>query len=208
MDCPNSAGRESPEPSSFESRLLSHRGESGAAAVVEAGVIERTAGIVCDAKSGVSGAGRKHRSSQFLRSHGELSAYSILDHRHVPEILWTSGLEEEEFELHRPIAAARSRDSGDDLFPDQGIKSTEELLGIYRKSYGDEPFVRLYPAGRLPDLHGVNRTNFCDIGVQYDPKTRRAVVISAIDNLGKGAAGQATQNMNLMLGYAETAGLL
>jgi N-acetyl-gamma-glutamyl-phosphate reductase len=68
--------------------------------------------------------------------------------------------------------------------------------------------VRLYNAGRAPDLHAVARTNFCDIGVAFDPRNGRAVVVSAIDNLVKGAAGQAVQNMNLMLGFNETEGLL
>jgi len=93
-------------------------------------------------------------------------------------------------------------------FRAKNIGSAEDLLAIYQKAYADEPFVRLYPARHAPDLRGVARTNFCDIGVYYDAKTGRAVVVSAIDNLVKGAAGQAVQNMNLALGYPETAGLL
>ena len=68
--------------------------------------------------------------------------------------------------------------------------------------------MRLYPAGQAPDLRAVTRTNFCDIGVYYDASADRAVVVSAIDNLVKGAAGQAVQNMNLLLGFPETMGLL
>jgi N-acetyl-gamma-glutamyl-phosphate reductase len=68
--------------------------------------------------------------------------------------------------------------------------------------------VRLYASGQVPDLHAVAHTNFCDIGFKFDENTRRVVVISVIDNLVKGAAGQAIQNMNLALGYPETAGLL
>ena len=93
-------------------------------------------------------------------------------------------------------------------FRARNISSAEELLGIYSKRYDGETFVRLYPAGVLPDVRGVDRTNFCDIGLKFDPGTGRAVVVSAIDNLVKGAAGQAIQNMNLMLGFEETAGLL
>jgi N-acetyl-gamma-glutamyl-phosphate reductase len=88
------------------------------------------------------------------------------------------------------------------------VSSEEELLAIYEKQYATEPFIRLYRAGHLPDLHSVARTNFCDIGVTFDAQTGRAVVVSAIDNLMKGAAGQAIQNMNLMLGFPETEGLL
>jgi N-acetyl-gamma-glutamyl-phosphate reductase len=90
----------------------------------------------------------------------------------------------------------------------RNIKSAEELLDIYLRQYENEKFVRLYPPGSLPDLSVVNRTNFCDIGFKFDAATGRAVVVSAIDNLVKGAAGQAIQNMNLLLGCEETAGLV
>ncbi|MBV9503852.1 MAG: N-acetyl-gamma-glutamyl-phosphate reductase, partial [Acidobacteriia bacterium] len=89
-----------------------------------------------------------------------------------------------------------------------GLKSAEEWLAIYEKRYGGEPFIRLLEPGQAPDLRGVARTNFCDLGVTLDARTGRAVVVSAIDNLVKGAAGQAIQNMNLMLGLPETEGLL
>jgi N-acetyl-gamma-glutamyl-phosphate reductase len=79
---------------------------------------------------------------------------------------------------------------------------------VYEERYQGEPFVRLYDAGHVPDLHAVRHTNFCDIGVKVDAKTGRGVVVSVIDNLVKGAAGQAIQNMNLMLGCPETEGLL
>jgi N-acetyl-gamma-glutamyl-phosphate reductase len=82
------------------------------------------------------------------------------------------------------------------------------LLAIYQKRYAGEPFVRLYAAGQVPDLAQVNHTNFCDIGLKFDPATRRTVVVSVIDNLIKGAAGQAVQNLNLVLGFPETTGLL
>ncbi len=78
---------------------------------------------------------------------------------------------------------------------------------MYDKRYTDEPFIRLFNPGHMPDLRGVARTNFCDIGAALDPKTGRAIVVCAIDNLVKGAAGQAVQNMNLMLGLPETGGL-
>ena len=79
---------------------------------------------------------------------------------------------------------------------------------MYEKYYRDEPFVRLYPEGRLPDLAQVRHTNFCDIGIAVDPGTRRVTIAAAIDNLVKGAAGQAVQNMNLLLGCGETTALL
>jgi N-acetyl-gamma-glutamyl-phosphate reductase len=182
--------------------------------LIEAGAIARESGIVCDAKSGVSGAGRKASlKTSFSEVTENFSAYSILDHRHVPEILRTSGLEEAEFSftaqlipIHRGILETiyfRAAAS---------IGSAEDLLEIYRRRYASEPapepFVRLYAPGQVPDLHAVAHTNFVDLGWKFDPQTRRTVVVSAIDNLGKGAAGQAIQNMNLALGYPETAGLL
>jgi N-acetyl-gamma-glutamyl-phosphate reductase len=175
--------------------------------LIEAGVVDRAAGIICDAKSGVSGAGRKPSlKTSFCEVVENFSAYSILDHRHVPEVLLTSGLTEAEFSFTAQL-----------LPLDRGILETiyfrtkasaQELVSVYRARYAGEPFLRIYDAGHVPDLHAVQRTNFCDIGVKVDQATGRAVVVSAIDNLVKGAAGQALQNMNLALGYVETEGLL
>jgi N-acetyl-gamma-glutamyl-phosphate reductase len=175
--------------------------------LVEAGVVDRAAGIVCDAKSGVSGAGRKPSlKTSFCEVTENFSAYSILDHRHVPEVLLTSGLAESEFSFTAHL-----------LPLDRGILETiyfrtrasaQDLVSMYRTRYAGEPFLRIYDAGHVPDIHAVRRTNFCDIGLKVDAGTGRAVVVSAIDNLVKGAAGQAIQNMNLALGYTETEGLL
>jgi len=178
--------------------------------LVEAGAISREMGIVCDAKSGVSGAGRKASlKTSFCEVTENFSAYSILDHRHVPEVLRTSGLEEGEFSFTAQLIPIDRGILETIYFRASGqIGSSEDLLEIYRTRYASEPFVRLYSPGQVPDLHAVAHTNFCDIGWKYDPETRRTVVVSVIDNLGKGAAGQAIQNMNLALGYPETAGLL
>ncbi|HVX65142.1 MAG TPA: Asd/ArgC dimerization domain-containing protein, partial [Bryobacteraceae bacterium] len=86
--------------------------------------------------------------------------------------------------------------------------SADEIVAAYEKRYHGEPFIRVYPAGHVPDLHAVAHTNFCDIGVKLDARTGRAVVVAAIDNLVKGAAGQGIQNMNLVFGYPETEALL
>jgi N-acetyl-gamma-glutamyl-phosphate reductase len=177
--------------------------------LLEAGAIDRSAGIVCDAKSGVSGAGRKASlTNSFCEVTENFSAYSVLHHRHVPEVLRVSGLEEREFSFTAQLLPLDRGILETIYFRANAIGSAEDLLAIYEKRYAGEPFVRLYNAGRAPDLHAVARTNFCDIGVTFDPKTGRAVVIAAIDNLLKGAAGQAVQNMNLMLGFPETEGLL
>jgi N-acetyl-gamma-glutamyl-phosphate reductase len=177
--------------------------------LLEAGIVDRTAGIVCDAKSGVSGAGRKATlKTSFCEVTENFSAYSILKHRHVPEVLLTSELEERELSFTAQL-----------LPIDRGILeaiyfrlaqplSGAEIVAIYERQYANEPFIRLYEPGSVPDLRGVARTNFCDLGVISDPVSGRCVVISAIDNLVKGAAGQAIQNLNLVLGFDETTGLL
>lgn len=177
--------------------------------LVEAGIVDRGVGIVCDAKSGVSGAGRKPSlKTSFCEVTENFSAYSILRHRHVPEVLQVSGLEEREFSFTAQLIPIDRGILETIYFRAKGIASAEDLLAIYEKRYSAEPFVRLYEPPHMPDLRGVARTNFCDIGVTLDAATGRAVVVSAIDNLVKGAAGQAVQNMNLMLGYEETEGLL
>ncbi|MGO9097117.1 MAG: N-acetyl-gamma-glutamyl-phosphate reductase [Bryobacteraceae bacterium] len=176
--------------------------------LVEAGVFDRQAGIVCDAKSGVSGAGRKASlKTSFCEVTENLSAYSILEHRHVPEVLLASGLQEGELSFTAHLLPV-DRGILETIYFRTNTSSVEDLLGVYRKRYAGEPFVRIYDAGQAPDLRAVARTNYCDIGVTLDAATGRAVVVSAIDNLVKGAAGQAIQNMNLMLGHAEAEGLL
>ncbi len=181
--------------------------------LLEVGVVDRAVGIVCDAKSGVSGAGRKPSlKTSFCEVTGNFSAYGILDHRHVPEVLLTSGLQESEFSFTAQLIPI-DRGILETIYfrissASGAVSSVEDLLAIYDRRYAAEPFVRIYNAGQAPDLHAVAHTNFCDIGVAFDPKSGRAVVVAAIDNLVKGAAGQAVQNMNLMLGYPETEALL
>jgi N-acetyl-gamma-glutamyl-phosphate reductase len=177
--------------------------------LLEAGAVDRRCGVVCDAKSGVSGAGRKPSlKTSFCEVTANFSAYSLLDHRHVPEILLTSGLEERELSFVAQLIPIDRGILETLYFRSETLESAAALLEIYEKRYAGEPFVRLYDPGHVPDLSAVARSNFCDIGVKFDPATGRAVVVSAIDNLVKGAAGQAVQNMNLALGFAETEGLL
>jgi N-acetyl-gamma-glutamyl-phosphate reductase len=176
--------------------------------LVAAGAADLAAGIICDAKSGVSGAGRKASlATSFCEVAGNFSIYSVLDHRHVPEVLMVSGVEEAEFSFTAHLLPIERGILETIYVRTRNIKTGGQLLDIYRRQYQSEKFVRLYPLGSLPDVAAVNRTNFCDIGLKFDPATGRAIVVSAIDNLVKGAAGQAIQNMNLMLGCEETAGL-
>jgi N-acetyl-gamma-glutamyl-phosphate reductase len=179
------------------------------APLIQAEVVDRRAGIVCDASSGVSGAGRKASlKTHFCEVAENFSAYSILTHRHVPEVLMISGLEEREFSFTAHLLPVDRGILETIYFRSSVLKSAGELAEIYRARYAGEPFVRVYQPGHMPDLHAVRHTNFCDIGVAFDAPSGRAVVVSAIDNLVKGAAGQAVQNMNLALGFAETEGLL
>ncbi len=177
--------------------------------LVATGVIDRTAGIVCDAKSGVSGAGRKATlKTSFCEVTANFTAYSLLDHRHVPEILMTSGLEEGELSFTAHLLPIERGILETIYFRANNLSIAGNLSDIYKKRYKNEAFIRLYEPGTLPDIRSVDRTNFCDIGFRFDAATGRAVVVSVIDNLVKGAAGQAIQNMNLMLGLDETEGLL
>jgi len=172
-------------------------------------VLDRSFGVVCDAKSGVSGAGRAASLKTHLSEAGDnFSAYGILFHRHTPEILLTSDLQEHELSftaqllpLHRGILETIYVRTADAL-------THADLYDLYQRRYADEPFVRVYPEGRVPSLRDVQNTNFCDIGFHVDPSTRRVTIVAAIDNLLKGAAGQAVQNLNLMFGIEETAGIL
>ncbi len=177
--------------------------------LIEVGVVDRSAGIICDAKSGVSGAGRKPSlKTSFCEVTENFSAYSILDHRHVPEVLLTSGLEESEFSFTAQLLPLDRGILETIYFRSHSLNSVDDLLQVYEDRYAHEPFIRMHEPGHMPDLRAVQRTNFCDIGVKFDAATGRAVVVSAIDNLVKGAAGQAVQNMNLAFGLSETEGLL
>ncbi len=168
-------------------------------------------GIVIDSKSGVSGAGRDVvLESLFCEVNEGVKAYKIFAHRHTPEI-------EQEASL---LAKKRVTVTFvPHLIPmDRGILTTlyvhltkkmkaEELLKMFQESYEREPFVRVYPKGRLPNTKDVRGSNYCDIGVAVNETGDRAVIVTSIDNLVKGASGQAIQNMNIMLGYPETMGL-
>lgn len=167
--------------------------------------------VTIDAKSGVTGAGRKaERSLNFSEVNESFKAYKLFEHPHAPEI---------NQELSRISGRSVAVVFVPHLLPvNRGILSTiyvrlkkelttEKLLSIYQKEYATEPFVKVYPSGALPELKHVVHTNFCDIGLRVNEERRLAVIVTAIDNLGKGAAGQAVQNMNIMCGFDETAGL-
>lgn len=176
--------------------------------LMETGVITPNTAVVVDAKSGVSGAGSKPtQRTHFSEVTENFSAYSVLEHRHVPEILMNSGIAEGKLSFTAQLIPIDRGILETIYFQAEKVATPLELFDVYRRRYSREPFVGLYEPGKVPDVRSAVRTNRCDIGFVFDPATRRVVVVAAIDNLVKGAAGQAIQNMNLMLGFAENMGL-
>lgn len=167
--------------------------------------------LVVDSKSGTSGAGRSAKvESLFCEVNEGFKAYGVGAHRHTPEIEQTlSDLAGEDVVISfTPHLLPINRGILSTCYATLTTAlSTSELVSVFREHYRQEPFVRVHPEGSLPNVAHVRGSNFCDLGVVSDPRTGRVIVVSAIDNLVKGAAGQAVQNMNLMLGMEETTGL-
>ena len=167
--------------------------------------------LIVDSKSGVSGAGRGVKlGSLFCEANEGFKAYGIASHRHTPEIeqelaKLANGDIRLNFTPHLlPVNRGILSTCYADLFENS---TTEELIELYQQRYLKEEFVRVMPGGQLPNIAYVRGTNFCDIGLVSDQNTGRVIVVIAIDNLVKGAAGQAVQNMNIMCGFRETLGL-
>ena len=176
--------------------------------LVEAGWIAPGRGIVCDCKSGASGAGKEpKRELHFVEVDENFRAYGLFTHRHTPEVTEHLGIAPGEiiFSTHL-LPLARGILSTLYVWLDQP-REAAEIEALYRRFYAGKPMVRLWPAGRLPELQHVAHTNFCDIGFALDSRGERLVLVSCLDNLGKGAAGQAVQNMNGMMGFDEATGL-
>lgn len=179
----------------------------GIAPVIEKIKLEN---IVVDSKSGTSGAGRALSSSlHFPECAENVRAYNVGKHRHTPEIEeQLSFLAKKKVKIvftPHLLPTIRGILSTIYLKPKKRINS-EEFLKIYENFYRNSPFIRILKNG-LPQTKAVLGSNFCDIGVVFDERTESLIVISAIDNLIKGAAGQAVQNMNIMFGFKETEGL-
>ncbi len=168
-------------------------------------------GIIIDAKSGVSGAGRKAAlETQFVEVLEGFHPYKPLSHRHTPEIEEVlshlcGGKIEVSFVPHL-LPVARGILTTVYARLKKGV-STENFKRVYEAYYRDEPFVRVMAEGSLPDIKYVRGSNLCDIGIKIDEGKGLAVMVSAIDNLVKGASGQAVQNMNIMYGFPETCAL-
>jgi N-acetyl-gamma-glutamyl-phosphate reductase len=174
----------------------------------DAGWVAKGSSVVCDCKSGATGAGKElRRDLQFSELDENFKAYNVFSHRHTPEITEHTGLPESRvvFSTHLlPLA----RGILSTIYITLGeAQAPETVEALYRKTYAGRPMVRIWRAGTLPELQHVAHTNFSDIGFVLDSSGRRLVIVSCLDNLGKGAAGQAVQNFNLLLGVEEQTGL-
>lgn len=178
--------------------------------LIRNGLID-TCGIISDSKSGVSGAGRAPSlGTHFCEANESFKPYKIGNHRHVPEMEEILSLEAE-----KPVAITfvphllpLTRGMLSTIYGTARKGTREEMIrNALMDQYGSDSFVRVLPRGEFPDIRHVRGTNFCDIGFHLDKTSGRLILVSAIDNLLKGAAGQAVQNMNLMFGMNERAGL-
>jgi N-acetyl-gamma-glutamyl-phosphate reductase len=182
----------------------------GLAPLVAAKLVQSNS-LIADCKSGTSGAGRQTSlATQYCEVNEGFRAYKVAEHRHNPEM-------EQELSLvaGEPVAVTftphlvpMSRGILSTLYATlRGPRSEVELLNVFQNFYQDQPFVRLHPEGSLPNTIQVRGSNYCDIGVKVDQARGRVIVVTAIDNLARGAASQAVHNFNLMAGFPETTGL-
>jgi N-acetyl-gamma-glutamyl-phosphate reductase len=171
-------------------------------------------GIVIDGKSGVTGAGAQGRKADamylFTEANENVQAYGLATHRHTPEI------EQELSALAgRPVVVSFTPHLvplNRGLFTTASVPltkpaATAELVGLYREFYAGEPFVRVLDEGQRPTTRSVVGSNYCDVTVVADPRTQRAVCVSALDNLGKGGSANGIQSLNIMMGWDERTGL-
>ena len=179
------------------------------APLLRAGWVDVRAGIIADSKSGVTGAGRKPSEKlHFPEVNENLRAYGLFHHRHVPEMLQALDLSQEDF-LFTPHLLPITRGILTTIYLRLSERrQLSEIETLFKDFYVAAPMVRIYPAGTLPEILGVANTQFADIGFALDAPTGKLILVSTLDNLGKGAAGQAVQNMNVMCGLPQETGLL
>ena len=179
--------------------------------LAKAGLIDMKS-IIIDAKSGTSGAGRGAKTANlFCEVNESIKAYGVASHRHTPEIeeqlSYASGQETlvnftpHLVPMNRGILVTAYADLKEEI-------SSETIRSFYEDAYKDEQFVRLLPEGICPETRWVEGSNYVDVNVKVDTRTGRVIMMGAMDNLVKGAAGQAVQNMNLMFGLPENTGLM
>ncbi|HYA12796.1 MAG TPA: N-acetyl-gamma-glutamyl-phosphate reductase, partial [Syntrophales bacterium] len=182
----------------------------GLAPLLKAGWID-DASIIVDAKSGVSGAGREPQVGMLFCEVDEgFKAYKVGKHRHTPEMEQEIGiLAGHDVRISfTPHLLPISRGILSTIYATLGKDLTDvDLIELYNEFYEGKKFVRIYKSGMFPDISSVRGSNYCDIGLTIDRRTKRVIIICTIDNLIKGASGQALQNMNLMCGISEDTGL-
>jgi N-acetyl-gamma-glutamyl-phosphate reductase len=176
--------------------------------LVAAGLVDLEHGIVADSKSGVSGAGKAPSAkTHFMYAADNLSSYGVFTHRHTGELLEQIGIASGEI-VFSPHLLPIPRGILSSIYVRfKQAQTRESVTAIYREFFAGSPMVRLYEKS-LPQIQYSVRTNFADIGFQIDASGTRAIVVSCLDNLLKGAAGQAVQNLNVIAGWPESEGLL
>jgi N-acetyl-gamma-glutamyl-phosphate reductase len=179
------------------------------APLLRSGWVDVSAGIISDSKSGASGAGRAPSGKlHFPEVNENCRAYGVFSHRHVPEMLQALDLGEKDF-IFTPHLLPITRGILSTVYVRlNGQRTLDQVVSLFRQFYEPSPLVRVYEGGSLPEIQAVAHTQFADLGFALDEATRRLIVVSALDNLGKGAAGQAVQNMNLMFGFPQELGLV
>lgn len=198
------------------SKLVANPGCYATAAVLALHPLVKEGAIkgnpIIDAKSGISGAGKSPSDKNLFGNINEnISPYSVGDHKHIPEIeQCLTDISGKSIKINfTPYLIPVDRGILSTVYLDLNgkFKSENELWKLYTNFYKDEPFVRILGKGLYPNIKSMRGSNRCDIGIYYDKNTNKAIIFSAIDNLVKGAAGQAIQNMNIMFGLNETEGL-
>jgi len=178
------------------------------APLLGAGMVDSDRGIISDSKSGVSGAGKEPTArTHFVSVADNFSAYSVFGHRHTGEILEQLALTSGQL-IFTPHLLPIPRGILSTIYVHLRQKMTADDVQLcFHDFYQGKPWVRVLPSSSLPEIQFSLHTNYCDLGFCLAPDGRRLVVVSCLDNLLKGAAGQAVQNMNLMYGWDETEGL-
>jgi N-acetyl-gamma-glutamyl-phosphate reductase len=168
--------------------------------------------IIIDSKSGISGSGRKQTQEYFSNEHPNFKAYKIAgEHRHIPEIEQELSILSGETVIvnFTPHIIPVERGMLSTIYLNMKKRiSTSFMIEKYRKFYTDRQFIKILNEGVIPGIRDVLNTNYCEISVKVDERTNKLVIVSIIDNLVKGASGQAVQNMNLMFGLSESSGLV
>jgi N-acetyl-gamma-glutamyl-phosphate reductase len=178
------------------------------APLLKAGLVDRERGIISDSKSGVSGAGKAPTSrTHFVSVADNFSAYAVFNHRHLGEMVEQLGLNDAELTFTPHLLPIPRGILSTIYVQMKRAMKVEEVEACLRDFYAGRHWVRIFPAPKLPQLQFSLHTNYCDIGFCLAEDGRRLVLVSCVDNLLKGAAGQAVQNMNLMYQWSEREGL-